>query len=439
MTMLVTEQRVFFVDDDAALRQANCQSLALAGIEVREFADAETALGEIDREFTGIIVSDIRMPRMDGLQLFERVKAIDPEIPLILITGHADVDVAVKALRDGAFDFIPKPYAADHLIGSALKALQTRRLVVENRRLRASVEEDDGGPLIGDSHVMVRLREIIGQLAKADIDVLVEGETGSGKELVARLLHLQGRRRGRPFVAVNCGALPESIAEAELFGRDLGAPGRIEASSGGTLFLDEVDSMAPAVQATMLRVLEEREVRPHGAAAPKSVDLRVVAASKRDLSVEVEAGRFRADLFFRLNVIRLRVPPLRERREDVPRLFAHFVHDALAQVGQSAFAMTDDIRRRLIEHDWPGNVRELRNYAFAAVLNLGDAQGSVAAAREGLAARVERFEASVLRDTLRDTGGDIRATMAQLRLPRKTLYDKLNRHGIDPDRYRGRP
>ena len=435
--MFVTDQPVFFVDDDASLREANVQSLSLAGLNARAFADPFEALEALDADFTGAIVSDIRMPRLDGLQLFERVRQIDPEIPLILITGHADVETAVKALRDGAFDFIPKPFAADHLVGSATKALQTRRLVIENRRLRRMVEEDAEGPLMGDSPAMARLREVIDQLARADIDVLVEGETGSGKELVARLLHQRGPRRGRPFVALNCGALPGSLTEVELFGRDMGAPGRIEASSGGSLFLDEVDSMDGGVQAAMLRVLEEREVLPIGATTPKLVDLRVIAASKRDLQAEVEAGRFRGDLFYRLNVVRLRVPPLRERRDDIPQLFAHFVQAAAEQVGSTTFRMTDAVRRHLLEHDWPGNVRELRNFAFSSVLKL-DQQPGAEAAHEGLASRIARFEASILAETLRATRGDIRTTMARLSLPRKTLYDKLARHGINPDEFRDR-
>jgi two-component system C4-dicarboxylate transport response regulator DctD len=445
MSIFLSRQPVFFVDDDEKLRHANAQSLELAGMEVRPFAEAAAALKEVDRDFPGIVVTDIRMPHMDGLQLFARLREIDPDIPVILITGHADVPTAVAALRDGAFDFLAKPFAADHLVAAAEKALQTRRLVIENRRLRAAVEEEGGNPLIGDSPAMARLRETLAQVAKADVDVLVEGETGSGKELAARLLHRQGPRRGRPFVAVNCGALPEELAEAELFGHDLLAPGhagstrtgRVEASNRGTLFLDEVDSMSGAVQAKLLRVLEEREIVPIGAGEPRPIDLRVVAASKRNLQELVDEGGFRQDLFYRLNVVRLRIPPLRERRQDVPQLFAHFVEEALQQVGGSSFAMTDEIRRHLVEHDWPGNVRELRNFALSAVLGLTGASAAAGfPAALALPQRVERFEAMLIRDALEESGGDIRATLSRLGIPRKTLYDKMARHGIDPNQFR---
>lgn len=447
MNLFVERQEIVFVEDDDQLREANSQTLELAGMQVLPFAGAEPAAAHLTPDFEGVVVSDIRMPRMDGLELFSRILEIDPEIPVILITGHADVATAVSALRKGAFDFLTKPFAADHLVGTVRKALEVRRLVIENRRLRAALVDESGdSPLIGDSAVMVQLRETISQLALADIDVLVEGETGSGKELVATMLHRQGPRRSRPFIALNCGALPEEAAEAELFGHDIGATsqvrgsrvGRIESSSHGTLFLDEVDSMSPSVQTRFLRVLEEREVLPLGADRPRQVDLRVVAAAKRDLLEAVSAGEFRSDLYYRLNVVRLRIPPLRERREDVPQLFAHFVAGALSQVGKSSFRMSDSIRRHLVDHDWPGNVRELRNFAFTAVLGLFRKNDGGQATDPGipLPQRIERFEASIIQEALEATGGSIRDTIERLKVPRKTLYDKLARYGIDPNRYR---
>ncbi|MBW4331633.1 sigma-54 dependent transcriptional regulator [Stakelama sp. CBK3Z-3] len=445
MTDTDREGMVFFIDDNAELREANVQALDLAGLETRAFADAQSALRTINADFTGVVVTDVRMPGIDGLEFFARIRALDEAIPVILITGHADVPMAVGAIRDGAFDFLTKPFASEQLVAAARRALQTRALVMENRRLRAAADHGDS-PLIGETRQMVRLRETIGQIARADLDVMIEGETGTGKELVALLLHRQGPRRGKPFVAVNCGALPESVAEAELFGHEQGVllqgrlerQGHVERSNGGTLFLDEIDSMTPAVQAKMLRVLEEREVLPLGGSAPRAVDLRVVAAAKGDAMELVREGRLREDLFYRLNVTRLRVPPLRDRREDIPLLFAHFLDAAIEQTGQRDFMLDDAIRRHLIEHDWPGNVRELRNFAFNAALGLWPDAGPVGEnGQPTLAERVERFEASLIREALDHCGGDIKAVTAMLQLPRKTLYDKMARHGIDPGRYRG--
>lgn len=434
------KQTVLLVEDDEPLRLATAQSLELAGMAVSAHADAAAALAALDAGFAGAVVSDLRMPRMDGLQLFARIREIDPEIPVILITGHADVPTAVTALREGAFDFLPKPFATDHLVASVAKALDTRRLVLDNRMLRAPGDTGPS-PLIGAAPAIQRLREMVAQLARTDIDVLVEGETGTGKELVALLLHRTGSRRGRPFVAVNCGCLLDASAEADLFGQlghvvghgRLDRVGRIEAAHGGTLFLDEIDSMPLTLQAALLRVIEEREVVPIGAATPRPLDLRVVAASKRDLRELVVEGRFRADLLYRLSVIRLHIPPLRDRREDIPLLFSHFVQEAIARTRTERFRLDERGQRHLADHDWLGNVRELRNFAFSTVLGIssfGDGDGG-AERRLTLAERVDRFEAVLIREALTATQGDVRDTMAMLSVPRKTLYDKMNRHGID--------
>lgn len=446
MTFFTVDQPVLFVDDDASLRQANVQSLELAGLTVQPFEDAQTALAAVSADFAGVVVSDIRMPRMDGLQLFAHIHAIDPDIPVILISGHADVPMAVGALRDGVFDFVTKPFSVDQMIASVQKALGNRRLVLDNRRLRAAAEDNvTGGPLIGESPGMVRLRETIRQVAAADFDVLIEGETGTGKELVAVLLHRWGPRRTRPFVPVNCGALPEQFVESELFGHEFGAvahakgsrTGRILGAHRGTLFLDEIDSTPMSLQIKLLRFLEEREVTPVGGDNPRNVDLRVVAASKRDLQKAAAEGEFRPDLLYRLNVVRLHIPPLRERKEDIPLLFAHFASLASKQLGRSSFTLTDAARRHLLEHDWPGNVRELRNFAYRVALDLPDPEAEAPAdPTMSLPRRVERFEAALVREAMTAARGDIRSVMTSLGIPRKTLYDKLGRHGINPDDFR---
>lgn len=437
------EQTIFFVDDDTQLREANVQTLELAGLPVRAFADAAALLAAIRPDFDGVVVSDIRMPGMDGLQLFARLRAMDAELPVILITGHADVPMAVGALRDGAFDFLSKPFAADHLVAAVRRALVHRRLILDNRALRAAVSSPPDSPLIGDSPAMVRLRESVAQVARAEVDVLIEGETGTGKELVAAMLHRASPRAARPFVAVNCAALPEAHAEIELFGHAADAvphgrfarTGRIEASSRGTLFLDDIDGMPMDVQPRLLRVLEEREVLPVGAERPVPLDLRVIASAKRDLMMLSREGAFRSDLYFRLNVVRLSIPPLRERRADIGQLFAAFVAEAVAQTGQSDFRMTDAIRRHLLDHDWPGNVRELRNFAFSAVLNLLDGTGPTAA-NLTLPDRVAAYEAMLLREALETTRGHVVRAIELLGIPRKTFYDKMARAGLSAADFR---
>jgi len=439
----MTEPAILFVDDDAALREANVQTLELAGLAVRPFAGAQAALGAISPDFAGAVITDIRMPGMDGLQFFERIRDIDHEIPVILITGHGDVPMAVRALQDGAFDFLAKPFAAGHLAASAAKALAARSLVLDNRRLRADAAARTDSPLIGDTPAMVRLRETIAQVARADIDVLIEGETGTGKELVAAMLHRGSPRSARPFVAVNCAALPETHAEIELLGHVADAvpgsrfarTGRIEASNRGTLFLDDVDGMPLSVQSRLLRVIEEREVLPLGEQRPIPLDLRVIASAKPGLETLIEQGAFRRDLYFRLNVVRLSIPPLRERRADIPPLFAAFVQEAAAQAGRSDFRITDAVRRHLIDHDWPGNVRELRNFAFSAVLGLTEAAGWEAA-DQGLTERVRAYEEVLIREALQSANGRVGRALELLQLPRKTLYDKMARAGIVPGAYR---
>ncbi|MBW6527779.1 sigma-54 dependent transcriptional regulator [Sphingomonas sp. RHCKR7] len=428
--------RVVLIDDDEGLRTALADSFTIAGIEVEPHGDARAALAQLDADFRGIVVSDIRMPRMDGHALFEAVGARDPELPVILMTGHGDIAMAVAALKQGAFDFIAKPFAADHLIASARRALEMRRLVLENRRLRvAAAEAETHYPLIGDTPAMVRLRETIRQLADVDVDVLVEGETGTGKELVALLLHRWSHRRARQFVAVDCAALPDAVADEALFG-SRAQPGRVADADRGTLFLDEIDSMSPALQGKLLRVVEEREL-PQPGGAPRVVNLRVVAAAKTDLGAAVAEGRFRADLLYRLETVRLRIPPLRERRADVPLLFAYFLGEAAERFGRERPNIDPAVEARLVADDWTGNVRELRNYATRVVL--GVAEGTPSAADQlPLAERVDRFEAATIRAALDRVRGDVAAAAAELQLPRRSLYDRLQRHGIEPAAFRHR-
>lgn len=431
---------ILLIDDDDALRAALEQSFELADMPVRCFADASEALALLDPGFAGAVISDIRMARMDGLDLFRRVSAIDHQIPVILMTGHGDVAMAVAALKRGAFDFIAKPFATDHLIASARRAMEMRALVLDNRRLRSASEEGAGGePLIGESPAMVRLREQMRHIADADVDVLIEGETGTGKELVATLLHRWSRRRGHPFVAINCAALPDTIAEADLFGQEgraqLTQSGRIARANRGTLFLDEIESSPARLQGSLLRVLEEREIHPVGAEQPQPLNIRVIAAAKPGIDASAANGHFRADLLYRLDTVRLRIPPLRDRREDIPLLFGYLLHQAAGQMRRDVPEVGMAVRARLSEHHWPGNVRELANYAKRVLLSM-EGEQQPREADLPLSQRVDRFEAATIRQVLEEVRGDARSAMAALHLPRKTFYDKLNRHHIDISHYR---
>jgi two-component system C4-dicarboxylate transport response regulator DctD len=439
---------IAFVDDDADLRDANAQALRLAGLTPVPLGSAQAALDRIGTDYPGVVVTDVRMPGMDGIELFRRLKALDPDIPVILISGHADIAMAVAAMSEGAYDFIAKPYAVDRLVETLCRAIEKRALILENRRLRAlAADPEEESALIGETPAIVRLRQTIRDLADVDVDVLVVGETGTGKEVVASLMHRLGRRRDKPFVALNCGALPDSVIESELFGYEPGAftgaqkkrVGRIEHSSGGTLFLDELESMPSAAQVKLLRVLEMREIVPLGSNELRRVDLRVVAASKINLGDPAQRGDFREDLYYRLNVVTLRIPPLRERRRDVPLLFAQFLARAARKYGREPPVLDHSIERHLVENAWAGNVRELVHFAERVALGLsGDLPP--APLQEGdapmsLPERLNAIEANLIREALEANQGDVRATLDLLRIPRKTFYDKLARHGIDRAAY----
>ncbi|WP_447981298.1 sigma-54-dependent transcriptional regulator [Achromobacter kerstersii] len=444
-----TPPHVVFIDDDEELRRANVQTLKLHGMTVDAHGTARSALPVLHRDFDGVVVTDIRMPDIDGLQLFHRLRDIDPELPVILITGHGDIATAVQCMRDGAYDFLAKPYAPDRLTTAITHAAEKRRLVLENRRLReaAFAVEADEVPFIGTTPAMQRIKQTLRHIADADVDVLVEGETGTGKEVVAMALHRLSRRRHRALVAINCGALPESVIESELFGHEAGAftgaqkkrIGRIEHASGGTLFLDEIESMPLAVQVKLLRVLESRQITPLGSNEVRNLDLRVVAATKEDLGSPAIRSKFREDLFYRLNVVTIRIPPLRERRDDIPLLFAHYLGHASRRFHRDIPEMPASIKQYVMTHDWPGNVRELAHFAERVVLGVLNTPAvdavPTANATQSLPERMEQFEAQLIRDALQTHQGDIKATLEALGIPRKTFYDKLQRHGIDRQQY----
>ncbi|WP_174718536.1 sigma-54-dependent transcriptional regulator [Azospirillum humicireducens] len=432
---------VLFVDDERAVRLAGQQALELAGFAVTACDGAERALRHLGRDWPGCLVTDVRMPQMDGLALLARVREIDPDLPVILITGHGDVPMAVEAMRNGAYDFLEKPFPSDRLTEIARRAVEKRRLVMENRRLRAQIAggADPAGTIVGRTAGIERLRTTIAAVADTDADVLVFGETGTGKEMVARALHEASGRRKSPFVALNCGAMPEAIFESELFGHEAGAftgaakrrVGRIEHASGGTLFLDEIESMPLSLQVKLLRVIQERVVEPLGSNEQVAVDLRVVAATKTDLRQAADAGTFRADLYYRLNVVVLTIPPLRERRDDIPLLFQHFVAQAATRYNREPRVPTREQMQRLMDQNWPGNVRELRNAADRFVLGLEEvAPAAPAPSTLSLAEQVDLFEKGLIQSELARQRGSVKAAIEALNIPRKTFYDKLKRYGL---------
>ncbi|WP_433909724.1 sigma-54-dependent transcriptional regulator [Sphingomonas yabuuchiae] len=426
--------KVLLIDDDDDLRDAIADTFAIAGIAVEPHADARIALDQIGADYEGVVVTDIRMPGMDGHAVFDAVHAGDPELPVLLMTGHGDIAMAVAAMGRGAFDFIAKPFATNHLVASVRRALETRRLVLENRRLRAALpaaEEDF--PLLGTTPAMSALRDAVRQLAQVEVDVLIEGETGTGKELVARMLHRWSKRRGREFVAIDCAALPDQLADEALFGGRMQG-GRIDDANRGTLFLDEIDSMSSAVQGKLLRVIEERELPPIGGGSPRSVDLRIFAAAKGDLSQAVADGRFREDLLYRLETVRVRIPPLRERRADVPLLFSYFLQDAAERFHRPVPPLTATVEARLMSDPWRGNVRALRNFAVQTVLALPDTGGDDAGLP--LADRVARFEAAVISEALQKAAGDVAMAADALGMSKRSLYDRLQRYGLDASEHR---
>lgn len=435
---------VFLVEDDAAVRKGCEQALSIADIPVRAFADAEKLLAALATATPALVVSDVRLPGRDGLALLRELRQHDRELPVLLMTGHGDVAMAVEAMREGAYDFIEKPFPSERLVAAVRSALEKRALLRENRQLKERL--GSGSQIIGQSPAMQQVRQLVGTLAPTGVDILINGETGCGKEVVARAIHDASGRRG-PFVAINCGALPETVFESELFGHEAGAftgagkrrIGRIEHANGGTLFLDEIESMPLNLQVKLLRVLQERSVERLGSNTAIPVDCRLVAASKTDLKTASTAGQFRADLYYRLNVVSIDLPPLRQRREDIALLMAQFLQDAATRYQRPAAAMTPADLARWTAHDWPGNVRELKNVADRWALGLPDGLAQPASATQpggSLAEQVDAAEKAAIEKALQAADGNVARAAEALQLPKKTLYDKLTRHALVAEDFR---
>ncbi|MEZ9905973.1 sigma-54-dependent transcriptional regulator [Vibrio breoganii] len=439
----------FIIDDEPEIRSALKQSFELEGIEAQFYENAELALQALETTLPHVIISDIRLPGLSGLDLLEGLNKQHPELPIILITGHGDISMAVEAMHKGAYDFIEKPFATDRLLDTTKRAIEKRQLTIENQRLRNSLKASQtlGPRIIGDTSAILHLKETITHIADTSADILIFGETGTGKELVARSLHEQSGRRDNNFVAVNCGAIPENLIESELYGHEKGAftgaesrrIGKLEHAQNGTLFLDEIESMPVQAQIRLLRVLQERAIERVGSNSLIPIDIRVIAATKVDLKQAAQQGSFREDLYYRLNVVTLELPPLRERKEDIATLFHHFLLVAASRYGKTLQALSSQDLSLLLNHDWPGNVRELRNMAERFVL-LGRLTLENSSTNEksdlSLAEQVAEFEKYTLEQALTDNHGSIKQTMETLQLARKTLYDKMQRYQLDKDNFK---
>ncbi len=441
--------KIFLVEDDPIVRVGSEQAFQLAGLNVESFASAELARKHITPDFPGIVITDVKLPGMDGLELLAQIKSVDQGIPVILVTGHGDVSMAVQAMRGGAYDFIEKPYSSEQLVEVARRALEARSLMLEVHTLRRQLEGRQGieATLLGKSPAMQEIRRLILDVADTGADVLIYGDTGTGKEMVARCLHDYSHRKKNNFVAINCGAIPENIFESEMFGHESGSftgaskrqIGKMEFADKGTLFLDEIESLPMSLQVKLLRALQERKIERLGSNELVSVNVRVIAAAKADLKELSDQQKFRADLYYRLNLIVLNLPPLSERREDIPELFEHFVLQAAARYNRAAPEVSAAQMHKLMAHSWPGNVRELRNIADRFVLGLMGKEDSILQQplqEAPLAEQVRNFERALIEAELRKHRGNVNPICESLGLPKQTLYHKMQKYQLVAEEYK---
>lgn len=430
---------VCLIEDDEAILRGCAQALMLEGFEVRSFASAGAFLQADRPEFPFVLVTDVNLPDEDGLTVMRRVLTENRQVPVIVMTGHGDIGMAVESMREGSFDFIEKPFSPDRLTTTVRNAVDKARLVYQVAAL--SREQDVGAPVfIGRSERVRLVKQQIAALAPTGVDILINGETGTGKEVVAQSLHYASHRTG-PFVAINCAALPESIFESELFGHEAGAftgavkrrIGKFEFAKNGTIFLDEIESMPLALQAKLLRTIQERTIQRLGANESIPVSCRIIAATKVNLKTLSDQGGFRSDLYFRLNVVNLYLPALRDIAEDIPLIFNFYLHQFRDKYGTPATDPAPAVLRYLVSHDWPGNIRELRNFAERVALEfpfVEEGAGCDDRLPLTLTGMLERVEREALIGALRLAKGHVADAAEVLGIPSKTLYDKLARFSI---------
>ncbi|MBN2282452.1 MAG: sigma-54-dependent Fis family transcriptional regulator [Deltaproteobacteria bacterium] len=442
---------ILVVDDDRAHRTMLRTLLKGWGYPVEEADDGDRAVEMVRERAFDLILMDIRMVRVSGLEALEMIKDINPAIPIIIMTAYSSIETAKEALKKGAYDYLTKPLDFDELKIIMAHAMEHRQLREENRMLREHLgAQFDPGNIIGRSETMVQLMETVAQVAPSDATVLISGESGTGKELIAGAIHYNSSRKLGPFIRINCAAITETLLESELFGHEKGSftgadrkkEGKFRQADGGTLFLDEVSEMSLSMQVKLLRVLQEREITRVGGEEVIPVNVRVIAATNKDLVREVDEGRFRDDLFYRLNVVSIRVPGLVERRDDIPLLSQHFLNLFAEKNNKNIRGFTPQAMDRLIKHRWPGNIRELMNVIERAVvltraeyldeddLSIAGGQGQAAAAEFSGNVPLEEVEKSTILKTLDITGGNKSETARRLGITRKTLREKLKKYGV---------
>jgi two-component system response regulator HydG len=443
--------KVLVVDDQRNMRATTAMVLRAAGHAVEEAEDGAAALRRVAAEAFDVVLTDLRMPEVDGMAVLREAQRLAPETQVIVMTAYGTIESAVEAIRRGAYDFLAKPFKEDELLLRVSKALEKRRLLGEVSILAGELRRRDGlEQIVGRSSAMQEVLDRVVRVASTDATVLVSGESGTGKELVARALHVASRRGQRAFIPVNCAAITETLLESELFGHAKGSftgatrarRGMFEEASGGTLFIDEIGETTPGFQAKLLRALQEGEIRRVGESTPVQVDVRVIAATNQDLRRAIAEKRFREDLYYRLAVVPIRIPPLRERREDIPLLAGHFIERAARRTGASR-TLSPAAVARLMEHSWPGNVRELENaIEQAAALSAGpeiQASDIQVEARGGppgggvrtLAAAVEEAERVAIEEALARAGGDQGRVARELGVSATTLWRKMKRLGLE--------
>jgi DNA-binding NtrC family response regulator len=447
--MTATAARILVVDDEFSVRDSLSNWFRKDGYQVRAVGNATEALRALQDERVDVALLDIKMPGMDGMELQEHIHRIDARIAVIMMTAFASVETAVRALKQGAFDYVTKPIDPDELSHLVRRALEQRRLERENTQLRESIDDLVAvDTIVGDSPTMHKVLELVRHVARTDATVLVRGESGTGKELIARAVHANSARRYFPIVPVNCGAIPDSLLESELFGHEKGAftgaqqrrKGKVEMADGGTLFLDEIGAIPPKMQVDLLRVLETKELTRLGGSRPVKVDFRVICATNDDLEKAVKQGTFREDFYFRVNVFTIEIPPLRERRGDIPLLARHFVERFARQMDKRITGISAAAMELLVAHDWPGNVRELSNAIERAMvvgappeirpddLPLRAPRPAGASAGDVSLADLERRH---IADVLERTGWNISRTAEILDVDRATVYNKIKRYGLE--------